>query len=66
MCERLDDLLSNYDQHQPLFLYCRVGFRSYLTYRILRQADYEHIATLAGGSKTYRTPLATGRPGIRP
>lgn len=66
--ERLDDLLSDYDPRQPLFLYCRVGFRSYLAYRILRQAGYDKIATLAGGSKTFtcfhRTPLATGRPGI--
>lgn len=56
------------DLHHPLFLYCRVGFRSYLAYRILRQSGYDNIATLAGGSKTFmsynRTPLATGRPGV--
>lgn len=56
------------DRSQPLFLYCRVGFRSYLAYRILHQAGYTNLATLAGGSKTFtcfhRTPQATGRPGI--
>ncbi len=56
------------DRQQSIFLYCRVGFRSYLAYRILRQSGYANIATLAGGSKTFmsfnRTPLATGRPGI--
>ena len=58
----------NGDRQQPIFLYCRVGFRSYLAYRILRQSGYTNVATLAGGSKTFmsfnRTPLATGRPGI--
>lgn len=58
----------NSDRHHPLFLYCRVGFRSYLAYRILRQSGYDNVATLAGGSKTFmsfnRTPQATGRPGI--
>lgn len=66
--DRLDTLLGNQDRQQPIFLYCRVGFRSYLAYRILHQAGYANLATLAGGSKTFtcfhRTPLATGRPGI--
>ena len=56
------------DKQAPVFLYCRVGFRSYLAYRILSQLGYEQVTTLAGGSKTfnsfYRTPLATGRPGV--
>ncbi len=64
----LEKGLAKLDPHQPIFLYCRVGFRSYLAYRILRQSGYANIATLAGGSKTFgcfhRTPQATGRPGI--
>jgi rhodanese-related sulfurtransferase len=51
----------------PIRLYCMVGFRSYLAYRILRQHDIADVATLAGGARTftsfYRTDLATGRPG---
>jgi len=58
----------NSDLHHPIFLYCRVGFRSYLAYRILCQSGYDNVATLAGGTKTFmsynRTPLTTGRPGI--
>jgi NADPH-dependent 2,4-dienoyl-CoA reductase/sulfur reductase-like enzyme/rhodanese-related sulfurtransferase len=65
---RVENLLGNGDRNQPIFLYCRVGFRSYLAYRILSQAGYTNLATLAGGSKTFtcfhRTPLATGRPGV--
>ncbi len=49
-------------------LYCRVGFRSYLAYRVLVQSGYRDVKFLAGGSKTFcsfhRTPLCTGEPGI--
>ncbi len=52
----------------PVLLYCRVGFRSYLAYRILCQSGFEQAAVLAGGSKTFncyhRTILATGKPGV--
>ena len=52
----------------PVLLYCRVGFRSYLAYRILCQSGFERAAVLAGGSKTFncyhRTILATGKPGV--
>lgn len=53
---------------RQILLYCRVGFRSYLAYRILTQSGFKRLKTLAGGSKTFcsyhRTPLCTGRPGI--
>lgn len=51
-----------------ILLYCRVGFRSYLAYRLLVQRGFTMVMTLAGGSKTFcsfhRTPLCTGRPGV--
>jgi NADPH-dependent 2,4-dienoyl-CoA reductase/sulfur reductase-like enzyme/rhodanese-related sulfurtransferase len=51
-----------------VFLYCRVGFRSYLAYRMLNQLGFEQVSTLAGGSKTFmsyhRTELSDGRPGV--
>lgn len=53
---------------QPIFIYCRVGFRSYLAYRILLQKGFNNISILAGGSKTfncfYCNNLATGKPGV--
>ncbi|MCK5188946.1 MAG: hypothetical protein KAR12_02695, partial [Methylococcales bacterium] len=52
----------------PVYVYCRVGFRSYLAYRILKQKGFEKVAMLAGGSKTFncfcRTEMATGKPGV--
>jgi NADPH-dependent 2,4-dienoyl-CoA reductase/sulfur reductase-like enzyme/rhodanese-related sulfurtransferase len=52
----------------PVRLYCMVGFRSYLAYRILVQHGLENVATLAGGAKTfagfYHAALIPGAPGI--
>jgi NADPH-dependent 2,4-dienoyl-CoA reductase/sulfur reductase-like enzyme/rhodanese-related sulfurtransferase len=53
---------------KAIYLYCRVGFRSYLAHRVLVQSGFTAVRTLAGGSKTFcsfhRTPLCTGRPGV--
>lgn len=35
-------------------VYCMVGFRSYLAYRMLVQCGIRDVATLAGGAKTFR------------
>ncbi|GAB4202247.1 MAG: FAD-dependent oxidoreductase [Roseiflexaceae bacterium] len=51
---------------RPIWLYCAVGFRSYLAYRILRQCGATEVLTLAGGMRTFsathgqRQPLAFG------
>lgn len=46
---RHGELLKN----KTIFLYCRVGFRSCLAYRLLRQRGYT-VASLAGGANTFR------------
>jgi rhodanese-related sulfurtransferase len=46
---RLDELPSG----APVFVYCRSGFRSYLAYRLLRQAGFD-AATLSGGELTFK------------
>jgi NADPH-dependent 2,4-dienoyl-CoA reductase/sulfur reductase-like enzyme/peroxiredoxin family protein/TusA-related sulfurtransferase/rhodanese-related sulfurtransferase len=38
----------------PIRLYCSVGFRSYLAYRALVQRGFTDVATLSGGSETFR------------
>ncbi|MDD5708684.1 MAG: FAD-dependent oxidoreductase [Kiritimatiellae bacterium] len=45
--------LGNLDRTKPLFIYCRVGFRSYLAYRVLKQAGFS-VRTLAGGTLTFQ------------
>ena len=59
--DRLPDLPID----QPLFVYCRVGFRGYLAYRILVQSGFAHTFNLAGGVLTFssfnRTAYSTGQ-----
>ena len=38
---------------QPVYLYCKVGFRSYLAQRLLRQRGFPKATTLAGGLNTF-------------
>jgi NADPH-dependent 2,4-dienoyl-CoA reductase/sulfur reductase-like enzyme/peroxiredoxin family protein/rhodanese-related sulfurtransferase/TusA-related sulfurtransferase len=45
---------SELDLSRPIRLYCKVGFRSYLAYRALVQLGAKDVATLAGGSTTFR------------
>ncbi len=47
-------LQADWDRETPIRLYCAVGFRSYLAYRILVQRGFTDVATLAGGSATFR------------
>jgi len=59
------DRLSEVPRDQPLYVYCRVGFRGYLAYRILVQSGFAHTFNLAGGVLTFssfnRTAYSTGQ-----
>lgn len=44
----------SWDRSVPLRLYCAVGFRSYLAHRALVQRGFTDVATLSGGSTTFR------------
>lgn len=43
-----------WDRSTAIRLYCAVGFRSYLAYRVLAQKGFTDVATLSGGSETFR------------
>jgi NADPH-dependent 2,4-dienoyl-CoA reductase/sulfur reductase-like enzyme/peroxiredoxin family protein/rhodanese-related sulfurtransferase/TusA-related sulfurtransferase len=50
---------------KPVYVYCKVGFRSYLAYRILKQRGFDKLATLAGGTMTFcsfHDAQVTGQP----
>lgn len=47
--ERLDEL----DHEKPLIVFCQVGLRGYLAYRILKQRGFSNVRNLSGGYKTY-------------
>lgn len=46
--------LQEWDHTVPIRLYCAVGFRSYLAYRILVQNGFTDVKSLSGGSTTFR------------
>ncbi len=48
------DASADWDRRVPVRLYCAVGFRSYLALRVLTQTGFEDVATLSGGSTTFR------------
>ena len=50
----LRDASEGWDQSTPIRLYCAVGFRSYLAQRALVQRGFTDVATLSGGSHTFR------------
>jgi NADPH-dependent 2,4-dienoyl-CoA reductase/sulfur reductase-like enzyme/peroxiredoxin family protein/rhodanese-related sulfurtransferase/TusA-related sulfurtransferase len=47
--ERIDEI----PRDKPVLVYCKVGFRSYLAYRLLKQRGVERVASLAGGMLTF-------------
>ncbi len=47
--ERLDEL----DPNRPIILFCQIGLRGYLAYRILMQHGFTQVKNLSGGYKTY-------------
>jgi len=52
--DRLRQALHSWDRSEPVRLYCAVGFRSYLAYRILVQQGFTDLRTLAGGMHSVR------------
>lgn len=51
---RLRAAIADWDRATPIRLYCAVGFRSYLAHRVLVQSGFEDVATLSGGSTTFK------------
>jgi rhodanese-related sulfurtransferase len=49
----LRNQLASLPKDKPIILYCMVGMRSYMAYRLLCQHGFEEIRTLSGGYKTY-------------
>ncbi|MDD2775101.1 MAG: FAD-dependent oxidoreductase [Gallionella sp.] len=47
--EHLDEL----DKNAPVVLFCQIGLRGYLAYRILKQHGFTQVKNLSGGYKTY-------------
>ncbi|MFX1309535.1 MAG: FAD-dependent oxidoreductase [Promethearchaeota archaeon] len=53
--KRLDEI----PHSQPIYVYCEVGYRSYLALRILLQSGYKEVYELTGGFKVFEMANAT-------
>jgi peroxiredoxin family protein/rhodanese-related sulfurtransferase/TusA-related sulfurtransferase len=51
--------LGELDRDRPVFVYCKVGFRSYLAQRLLKQKGFD-VRTLSGGTMTFCQYHRTG------
>jgi len=64
--QELRDRIAEIPQNTPIFVYCRVGFRGYLAYRLLIQSGFDHVYNLSGGALTFSsfhpTVYSTGQP----
>lgn len=51
--DSLRSRLSEIPSDKRIIIYCAVGLRGYIAYRILSQNGFENLANLSGGYKTY-------------
>jgi len=51
--DHLRERLGELDPDKPVVVFCQVGLRGYLAYRILTQRGFRHVRNLTGGIKTY-------------
>lgn len=49
----LREQLHELDRDKPVILFCQIGLRGYLAYRILKQHGFTDVRNLSGGYKTY-------------
>ena len=50
--DTLRENVDRLDKGRQTLVYCQVGYRGYLAYRILKQKGFEHVVNLDGGYKT--------------
>ena len=55
--QELRNRLSELPKEKEIIIYCRVGFRGYLAYRILVQSGFKKVRNLSGGWLTYKAVL---------
>jgi len=62
--EELRSRLDSLPKDRRIIVYCAIGLRAYLAYRVLSQQGFEQVFGLSGGYKTFRTVTsAFGLPG---
>lgn len=60
--DQLRELAGELDPHKKTVVYCAVGYRSYLAYKILKQRGFDDVSHLAGGFDAWK--MFHGKPQI--
>ncbi len=53
--DELRERLSELDTSKKILLYCQIGLRGYLAYRILKQKGFKEVYSLSGGYLLYKS-----------
>ena len=56
--DEIRDRIDEIPKDKPVYVFCAVGLRGYLAYRILVQHGYDKVRNLSGGLKIYKTATA--------
>lgn len=60
--DQLRELAGELDPHRKTVVYCAIGYRSYLAYRILKQNGFDDVSHLAGGFDAWK--MFHGKPQV--
>ena len=56
--DEIRDRIDEIPKDKPVYVFCAVGLRGYLAYRILSQHGYDKVRNLSGGLKIYKAATA--------
>jgi tRNA 2-thiouridine synthesizing protein A len=51
--DALRERIGELDPERPTIVFCQIGMRGYLAYRVLKQAGFKNVRNLSGGLKTF-------------
>lgn len=56
--DEIRDRIDEIPRDKPIYVFCAIGLRGYLAYRILVQRGYDKVHNLSGGLKIYKATTA--------
>lgn len=53
--DEIRNIIDTIDRDQPIYLYCQIGLRGYIAYRIFKQKGFKKVYSLSGGYALYNS-----------
>lgn len=53
--DEVRNTIDTIDKNQPIYLYCQIGLRGYIAYRIFKQKGFKEVYSLSGGYALYNS-----------